>query len=256
MFDVLILYLFSWNRNDQYNPPPSYLDSTGTITTISSTSTLGAGHLSTTPNIKPSNFVNLNRTNESVKGSWLIDPCLSIPSFFLEPLPTGDGERSNLFLGSKNGAIDADIYLLPTSRSKKNNLDAIIIRTQSDNGSVKTRLVSLIDYHSFLVGIHQYLYSMIQNRWMAKSVLPLDFLPAHWTVPCTFSFHVLSVAPFGLRPLTAALVSQQRCKLISQFSQNWIMCNAAFWVISTHRSGTLESLGKVTSSRSSRRMGV
>ena len=134
-------------NNKQYDPPPSYLDTTKTIsTTITSKSTVTPGNdrLSTTaPNIKPSNFVNLNRANESIKGSWLIDPSLAIPSSFLPPPPT-EGARSNLILESKNGAIDADIYLLPTSRSNKNISKFIIIHTQSNNGSVKTRLVSLV----------------------------------------------------------------------------------------------------------------
>ena len=130
--------------NKQHDPPPSYLDTTKTISTISSKSTVTPGNdrLSTTPNIKPSNFVNLNRANESIRGSWLIDPSLSIPSSFLPPPPT-EGARSNLILESKNGAIDADIYLLPTSHSNKNTSKFIIIHTQSNNGSVKTRLVSL-----------------------------------------------------------------------------------------------------------------
>jgi len=70
----------------------------------------------------------------------LIGPSLSIPTFFL-PSPTSTGAaRSNLFLGSKNGAIDADIYLLPTSYSNNNTSKVIDIQTESNNGGVKTRL--------------------------------------------------------------------------------------------------------------------
>ena len=143
-------YFPEWN--EQHNPPPSYLDSKETLSTISSSvSTLGTDRPSTIPNIKPSNFINLNRANESIKGSWLIDPSLSIPPFLLSP-PHTEGARSNLFLGSKNGAIDAEIFLMPTSYSNKNASNVILIQTQSDNGSVKTRLVSLIVNPS--AGIH------------------------------------------------------------------------------------------------------
>lgn len=149
-------FLFFWTWNEQHNPPPSYLDSTESLSTISSISTLDTDHFSTIPNIKPSNFINLNRANESIKGSWLIDPSLSIPPFFLPPSPT-EGARSNVILESKNGAIDADIFLLPTGHSNKNISNFFVIHTQSNNGSVKTRLVSLICvYPSVLAGIHQW----------------------------------------------------------------------------------------------------
>ena len=141
-FDVAFAFL----NSDQHKPPPSYLDSTETSSTISSTSisTLGTDRLPTIPNIQPSNYIHLSRANESIKGSWLIDPSLSIPQYFL-PSPTSTGAaRSNLFLGSKNGGIDADVFLLPTSHSNNNTSKIIDIQTESNNGSVKTRLVSLI----------------------------------------------------------------------------------------------------------------
>jgi len=127
--------------SEEHDLPPSYLDNAETaLATISSASTLsGSDRLSAIPNIKPSNLVHLSRANESVKGSWLIDPSLSIPSTFLPP-PPAEGVRSNIVLESKNGAIDADIYLLSTSHSDKNTSKFILIHTQSDNGSVKTRL--------------------------------------------------------------------------------------------------------------------
>jgi len=129
----------SYSLVQSHNPPPSYLDSTVTSSTIASVSTLGAERLSTIPNIKPTNFINLNRANEAIKGSWLIDPTLCFSPSFLPPPPT-NGARRNLSLESKNGAIDADIFVLPTSHSNKNASNVIFIVTQSNNGSVKTRL--------------------------------------------------------------------------------------------------------------------
>jgi len=124
-----------------HNGPPSYLDCTATSSsTITSVSTLGTGRHSTIPNIKPTNFVNLNRANEAIKGSWLIDPALCFPPSFLPPPPPTNEARSNLSLESKNGAIDADVFLVPTSHSNKNTSNVIFIVTQSNNGSVKTRL--------------------------------------------------------------------------------------------------------------------
>jgi len=120
-----------------HDSPPSYLDINMEALTISPGSIPNRAR--TIPNIKPSNFVTVGRANDCIKGSWLIDPSLFIPSSFLPPLQPG-GARRNLFLESKNGAIDADVYLLPTSYSDQNTSKYILIHTQSNNGSVRTRL--------------------------------------------------------------------------------------------------------------------
>ena len=69
---------------------------------------------------------------------WLIDS-FSIHSFdFL----TSIGVQSNIVLESKNGAIDADIYIfaVDTSHSNKKYLRNALLYTQSDNGSVKNEV--------------------------------------------------------------------------------------------------------------------
>jgi len=110
--------------------PPAYLESESSLS-----------RPCTIPNLRPSNFVSLNRANETIKGSWLIDTSLAIPSSFLPPLST-EGIRNNLAIESKNGGVDADVYLLPTSHSNANTSESkfVFIYTQSNNGSVRTRL--------------------------------------------------------------------------------------------------------------------
>ena len=130
-------FLNSEMKNDDDLPPP-YVENPQTPSSMPSGPTLGSPY--TIPNIRPSNFVSLIRINESIKGTWLIDPSLSIPSSFLPPRPA-KGDRFNLSLESKNGAIEAEVYLLPTSHSSTNLSKFVLIHTQSSNGSVKTRLV-------------------------------------------------------------------------------------------------------------------
>ena len=122
-----------WKKKD--DEPPPYLDATA-----STPSESGLSRPCTIPNIQPSNFISLNRPNEAIKGSWLIDPSLSIPSSFLPPL-SADGVRNNLAIESKNGTVDVDVYLLSTSHSKTSTSKFISIHTQSSNGNVRTRLV-------------------------------------------------------------------------------------------------------------------
>ncbi|KAJ7240604.1 hypothetical protein C8J57DRAFT_1727137 [Mycena rebaudengoi] len=50
--------------------------------------------------VKPTNFLSLRRTNNSISGAYLIDPRLKIPASLLEPLAPDETEetRRNLFL--------------------------------------------------------------------------------------------------------------------------------------------------------------
>ncbi|KAG6879624.1 hypothetical protein C0992_000459 [Termitomyces sp. T32_za158] len=63
--------------------------------------------------MKPSNYVSISRSNGSVRGTWLLDSSLLIPTAFLPPLLPDETEetRRNLYLKSSNGSIDAEITL-------------------------------------------------------------------------------------------------------------------------------------------------
>lgn len=112
------------------------------------------------PDLKPSNFVRLSRSNSSVKGVWIVDPSMIIPAAFLPPLEGGQTEemRENLYLFSKNGAVDAEVYLLPRtvpveerSHGAASVVDTkpalrpqVIFRARSSNGSVTLKIVSAL----------------------------------------------------------------------------------------------------------------
>ncbi|PPQ94403.1 hypothetical protein CVT25_002491 [Psilocybe cyanescens] len=118
--------------------PPPYVDSQEGSSTIQPPSRA-------LPNIRPSNFVCLSRQNDSVKGSWIIDPTMVIPSAFLPSVPEDETEqtRSNISLSSKNGAVSADIFVLPTSNHTSlpiTHRKQIIIRGASHNGSVTLKI--------------------------------------------------------------------------------------------------------------------
>jgi hypothetical protein len=123
------------------DPPPSY--SEGPDPTLASTST---STQYPDPNIKPSNFVYLSNTNSKIQGKWVVDPALVIPWDFLPPLSTGETEltRKNLSLGSTNGLVHADVFVLPTSAdviAAKRLRKRVFLHASSTNGRIQMNIV-------------------------------------------------------------------------------------------------------------------
>ncbi|KIY71374.1 hypothetical protein CYLTODRAFT_128535 [Cylindrobasidium torrendii FP15055 ss-10] len=80
-------------------------------------------------NLKPSNWVYVHRTNDSVKESFAIDSALQIPESFLPAIPRNE-QRKNLFVHTMNGGIHSTVYLLE-DRPKAE------LKVESMNGAVK-----------------------------------------------------------------------------------------------------------------------
>ena len=83
--------------------------------------------------------------NSRIHGSWIIDPALRIPSAFLPPLLPNEAAatRRNLNIESRNGTVDADVYVMPTRRAdRKPSNQRVAIHTSSTNGTVSTTVVS------------------------------------------------------------------------------------------------------------------
>lgn len=93
--------------------PPPYTSTVGTTSTSS---------------LRPSNFLSIHETNKRIKGTYLIDPKMVIPSSMLP------ASRRNLSLSTTNGSIDADVTLLPAD-------DRATIYMKSTNGQVRIKLV-------------------------------------------------------------------------------------------------------------------
>jgi hypothetical protein len=93
---------------------------------------------------KPTNFVSISKMNGSVKGSWVIDPTLSIPASFLPALEENE-IRKNFSVASKNGAIDVDLTIMQTSNDNLTEATKkrATIHLSSHNGILTTTLVGL-----------------------------------------------------------------------------------------------------------------
>ncbi|KAF8067928.1 hypothetical protein FPV67DRAFT_1165290 [Lyophyllum atratum] len=122
------------------DPPPTY--------TAQSPSAV-AGESSvvpvTLPAVKPSNYVSMSRVNGSLKGVWVLDPCLAIPASLLPPLSAEEtaDTRRNFNLKTTNGVIDVDVSFAPyehTRDSKQASRKRVTLYARASNGSITTKL--------------------------------------------------------------------------------------------------------------------
>lgn len=127
-------------------PPPSYFPSEQHRVAAASTSSSNTLAQPTFKS-KPTNYLYLFNEHSPVKGEYVIDPCMNIPTSLLPPLSPEESEadRKNLCVHSKNGSVNADIWLpgaqdapLLDSKTpaKRTTLDL-----GSENGSVTARVV-------------------------------------------------------------------------------------------------------------------
>ncbi|KAJ7121438.1 hypothetical protein C8R44DRAFT_622750, partial [Mycena epipterygia] len=90
------------------------------------------------PDSKPTNFLSLSRGNGAIKGTYVIDPRLTIPPFLLPPLASDETEstRRNVHLHTSNGAIDVDLFVVGANDAKR-RVDVLL---KSSNGAITARL--------------------------------------------------------------------------------------------------------------------
>ncbi|CAA7268865.1 unnamed protein product [Cyclocybe aegerita] len=126
-------------ENSTHDPPPTYtpFDSSG--------SSQSGARFPLPRDVKPSNFTSLSIGNAAIKGTWVVDPTLVIPKEFLAPLAKDETEenRKNLLLESKNGSVDANIFVMPMRADALaviKERKRVIIRCASRNGSVTARI--------------------------------------------------------------------------------------------------------------------
>ncbi|KAJ6575973.1 hypothetical protein DFH09DRAFT_1150137 [Mycena vulgaris] len=88
---------------------------------------------------KPTNFLSMSRTNDSIKGTYVIDPRIKIPASVLPTLVPKESEatRRNVFLHTKNGTINVDLFIVDDVDAKGNKVEMMLT---SSNGTVTARI--------------------------------------------------------------------------------------------------------------------
>jgi len=138
--------------------PPSYYNNTSDQNAIASASS-SSTPLQPTFKSKPTNYLHLFNDNSSIKGEYVIDPGMTIPTSLLPPLSSEESEadRKNLSLHSTHGSVNADIWLLGARAAQPSDSKKSTQRTTldvgSDNGSVTARVHTIHGAEPFLLTI-------------------------------------------------------------------------------------------------------
>ncbi|KAJ7101366.1 hypothetical protein B0H15DRAFT_815838 [Mycena belliarum] len=85
------------------------------------------------PLVRPTNYLSLSVGDRPMKGSYVIDPRIQIPSALLSPLKEGE-ERKNVSLRTSKGPIDVELFVVGGESTK---VDMFIA---SSNGPIRARL--------------------------------------------------------------------------------------------------------------------
>jgi hypothetical protein len=118
------------------DPPPSY---GSPPVTLSGPSNTGSG------SVRATNYLVVERANSSIKGTYIVNPALSVPPALLPPLEDDEIVRPNLRLYSNYSSVNVDIHLvLPPNYAGK--VDRIVLDISSTYSSVVVRLVRHRDY--------------------------------------------------------------------------------------------------------------
>lgn len=83
----------------------------------------------------------------------MIDPLMQIPPSLLPPLNAGekDQDRKNLYLRTKDGSIDADIWLIGQDEAASHNGSRTTLSLSSNDGSITAKIVSINHYEKCTV---------------------------------------------------------------------------------------------------------
>ncbi|RXW22747.1 hypothetical protein EST38_g3117 [Candolleomyces aberdarensis] len=150
---------------------------------------------------KATNFVSLFKLNGSVKGTWVINPTIPLPAPFLQPVDPSQTEnvRKNLYLKSHNGAVSADVSLVPTVSDEASRVEQssfVVLEAETFNGSVTLKLHELT------------------SAYPGKSRLPLRIKlntyngSVYVKIPRSFRGMILSQCWWGSTKLSAQVKAQ------------------------------------------------
>ncbi|OAX40557.1 hypothetical protein K503DRAFT_768450 [Rhizopogon vinicolor AM-OR11-026] len=149
--------------------PPSYYPSEQHATASTSSSLAQPMFKS-----KPTNYLNLFSEHSSVRGEYVIDPCMNIPTSLLPPLAPEESEadRKNLCVHSKTGSVNAEIWLLNTRDAQPFDSKTPTKRTTLDLGSEHSSVTARVQT---IQGAAPFLLTMSTKHGAVHVALPHSF---------------------------------------------------------------------------------
>ncbi|KAG1729511.1 uncharacterized protein EDB91DRAFT_811312 [Suillus paluster] len=130
--------------------PPAYSDH------VQHTQIRSSGSTELQPPSKPTNFLSLILKDKHIRGSYVINPLMQIPLSLLPPLNAGetDQDRKNLYLRTKDGNINADIWLIGQEEAAPKNKRRTTLSLSSNDGHITAKINTVKVVAPFLLDIY------------------------------------------------------------------------------------------------------
>ncbi|KAG1867217.1 hypothetical protein DFJ58DRAFT_768961 [Suillus subalutaceus] len=97
------------------------------------------------PPSNPTNFLSLILKDKPIRGCYVIDPLIQIPT---------NKDRRNLYLRTKDGSINADIWLIGQEEAAPNNGRRTTLSLSSQDGSITAKINTVKVVAPFLLDIY------------------------------------------------------------------------------------------------------
>ncbi|KAJ6464329.1 hypothetical protein DFH09DRAFT_957823, partial [Mycena vulgaris] len=159
---------------------------------------------------KSTNFLSLSRTNDSIKGTYVIDPRVEISPSMLAPLAPDESEatRRNVFLHTKNGTINVNLFVVGDANAKGNRVEMMLT---SLNGAVTARI------HAVSSGRAPFHLTAQSSNGDVTLYLPQSFLGPVTLRTCNGSIRTSDVLAAATTTFSEA--DHTRCCFVGDFSE-------------------------------------
>ncbi|KAI6104093.1 hypothetical protein F5141DRAFT_1126954 [Pisolithus sp. B1] len=133
--------------------PPAYDDHAGNTIVLRSTQST-ADRLSK-PKGNPTNYLSVSEMDNSIKGTYIIDPSVHVPSTYLPPLGEGETERDrkNLHLRTRDGSVDVDVWLVGHQGRSEARKRRTTLHVSSRDGSIAVKVHAIDAIEPFFLDI-------------------------------------------------------------------------------------------------------
>lgn len=142
------------SKNDKLEDnPPAYNDHAQDTMILRGTQSAADTH--SKPKGNPTNYLSVVGSHSPIKGTYVIDPSMHVPSSYLPPLGEGEteGDRKNLHLHTRDGSVDVDIWLVGRQQHSDIRKHRTTLHVSSRDGSIAIKVHAIDAIQPFFLDV-------------------------------------------------------------------------------------------------------